>query len=60
LNAAVPYGVDVPAVMKKLTGDDVSRARAAYREDASPTFHTNGPVTRAQFVRLQARQQGPA
>jgi predicted TIM-barrel fold metal-dependent hydrolase len=60
LNAAVPYGIDVPKVMKQLKGDRVSEAKAAYAEQASPTFHTNGPRTRAEFLRLQARQVGPA
>jgi predicted TIM-barrel fold metal-dependent hydrolase len=52
LNAALPYGIDVPAARARTAGDAVSRAEAAFRQRPDPSFLTHGPQTRADFLRF--------
>lgn len=52
LNAARVYGVDVGALRRAHLTDDVSRARAEYANAPMPSFHTYGPKTRRDMLRL--------
>lgn len=48
LNAALVYGLDVPAI--RTSG--LESTRAAYRREPNPSFRTYGPTTRRQLLAL--------
>src|SRR6476660_1723520 len=52
LNATRPYRIDAKEVLQRARADDVSRQRAAYREEHDPHFTTYGPKTRREFLNL--------
>jgi hypothetical protein len=52
LNATRPYRIDAKEVLQRARADDVSRQRAAYREEPDPAFLTYGPKTRREFLAL--------
>jgi predicted TIM-barrel fold metal-dependent hydrolase len=61
LNAAAVYGVDPQAIRYRISNDDVSKLRMAYREDprSVPTLHPHfhrGPRTVREFFALRERQ----
>lgn len=58
LNAAGPYGLDVPAVRQALKDDHVARLKAAYAEAPNPSFQTFGPSSRRAFMGLAASRGG--
>ncbi len=58
LNAAGPYGLDVPAIERAAATDTVETVRMAYREDPNPSFQTLGPKTRREFLELVGRRDG--
>ena len=58
LNAARVYGVDVAALTRAQQDDALSRARAEYANAPRPSFHTYGPKTRRDMLRLLAFNGG--
>jgi len=58
LNAARVYGVDVAALSRAQQDDALSRARAEYANAPRPSFHTYGPKTRRDMLRLLAFNGG--
>ena len=58
LNGARVYGVEVPEQKKKTEVDPIGRRKAAYREQADPTFETFGPRTDREFDALLAERDG--
>lgn len=54
LNAARVYGVDVAELKRAQGGDALSQARQLYAEAPRPSFHTYGPKTRRDMLRLLA------
>jgi hypothetical protein len=58
LNGARVYGVEVPEQRKKTEVDPIGRMKAAYREQADPTFETFGPRTDREFEALLAERDG--
>ncbi len=60
LNAAKPYALDVPEILKRARSDALQRRRAEYREAPDPHFQTYGPKTRRAFLaNLKARGGSP-
>ena len=62
LNAAAVYGVDPQAVRYRISNDDISKLRMAYREDprSVPMPHPHryrGPRTRREFFALKAAER---
>jgi len=53
LNAARPYHLDVSTIRRHATTDTLGRVRQAYRQAPNPHFHTYGPKTRREFLRLK-------
>jgi uncharacterized protein len=58
LNGARVYGVEVPAQRQKTQLDTIGRRKAAYREQADPTFETLGPRTDREYEALLAERGG--
>ena len=52
LNAAIPYQLAPAEIRKRVAGDRVSEVKLAYLENPEPSFTTNGPRTRREFLRL--------
>ncbi len=52
LNAAKIYGVNVSDVRRLSTTDFPGKLKAAYRDEANPSFATHGPQTRREFLQL--------
>ena len=60
LNGARVYGVEVPEQKKKTEVDPIGRKKAAYREQAAPTFETFGPQDRSRVRGAARRARRPA
>jgi hypothetical protein len=58
LNGARVYGVEVPEEKRKTEADRIGRKKAAYREQADPTFETLGPRTDREYDALVAERGG--
>ena len=58
LNGARVYGVAVPEQKQKTELDPIERRKAAYREQADPTFETLGPRTDREYEALLAERGG--
>jgi predicted TIM-barrel fold metal-dependent hydrolase len=58
LNAAKPYRLSTDEIELRLARDRVNSVRQAYLEQPDPSFTTNGPRTRREFMRLWALHQG--
>jgi hypothetical protein len=58
LNGARVYGVEVPEQRQKTEADPIGRRKAAYREQAAPTFETFGPQTDREYEALLAERGG--
>lgn len=58
LNAARVYGIDVAALAQAQRGDALSQAREQYANAPRPSFHTYGPKTRRDMLRLLAFNGG--
>jgi hypothetical protein len=58
LNAARVYGIDVAELTRAQADDPLSRARAEYANAPRPSFHTYGPKTRRDMLRLLADSDG--
>jgi len=56
LNGARVYGVEVPEQRQKTELDPIGRKKAAYREQADPTFETLGPRTDREYDALLAER----
>ena len=54
LNALKIYPVQADVLRKHLPGDKVALERAEYRERPDPSFKTNGPKTRREFLALKS------
>ncbi|MGQ0657441.1 MAG: amidohydrolase family protein [Chromatiales bacterium] len=54
LNAARVYGLSPEEIRKRHARDRVTRIKQAYLTDPEPSFTTNGPCTRREFLRLRA------
>jgi predicted TIM-barrel fold metal-dependent hydrolase len=58
LNAARAYGIDVAELSRAQRGDALGRAREEYANAPRPSFHTYGPKTRRDMLRLLAFNAG--
>jgi predicted TIM-barrel fold metal-dependent hydrolase len=58
LNGAHVYNVAVPEQRKRTESDPIGVRKAAYREQADPTFETFGPKTDREFEALLAEREG--
>ena len=58
LNAAGPYGLDVPALRQAMTDDHVAGLKRRYAEHPNPSFQTFGPRSRREFLRLVSSRGG--
>ncbi len=58
LNGARVYGVEVPTQRRKAETDPIGQKKAAYRDQAAPTFETFGPRTDREFEALLAERAG--
>ncbi len=58
LNGARVYRVAVPEQKQKTELDPVGRKKAAYRDQADPTFETLGPRTDREYEALLAERGG--
>lgn len=58
LNAARVYGVEPARFIKKAALDPLQERRAAYSEEAQPSFESYGPKTRREFLALHRHQGG--
>jgi hypothetical protein len=58
LNAARPYRLSTDEIELRLARDRVNSVRQAYLEQPDPSFTTNGPRTRREFMRLWELHQG--
>ena len=56
-NAVRVYGIE-EAELRRLAGDGVARAKAAYAEAPRPSFRTYGPTTRREVLARLARGGG--
>jgi predicted TIM-barrel fold metal-dependent hydrolase len=52
LNATVPYKISAEEIKLRTGGDRVTAARTAYRDASNPSFTTNGPRSRREFLNL--------
>ncbi len=52
LNATQPYGIKPQEIHQRTVADRVSRVKQAYLETPEPSFTTNGPKTRREFLQL--------
>ena len=59
LNSAKPYNVSPVDTKKQLASDRVQREKQAYEQDPEPSFSTNGPRTRREFLALQVLSGSP-
>lgn len=53
LNAATPYQISPTEIQQRNTKDRVSTVKQAYQEHPEPSFATNGPRNRQEFLALQ-------
>ena len=61
LNAADVYGIDVAATRCAISGDDVSNAKLAIKDDPSlrrPSYRQAGPQSRREFLRYLQLHEG--
>lgn len=58
LNALRPYGISAEEAIRRAAGDRISEQRLAYREAPDPSFTTNGPRTRREFLELLSLNGG--
>lgn len=58
LNAAKPYKISPEEIRRQTTTDRVSRIKRVYLEEPNPSFLTNGPRTRREFLQLFRLNQG--
>ncbi len=58
LNAAAPYGIDVPAARQAFQRDDTFHARAEYAQAPEPSLISYGPQTRREFMRFLKQNGG--
>lgn len=58
LNAAKPYRLAPEEIRKRGTKDRLGHVKHTYSEDPEPSFATNGPQTRREFLQLHRLRQG--
>jgi hypothetical protein len=58
LNAVRAYRLSAQELRRRLGDDRVARVKAEYRQDPDPSFLTNGPRTRREFLALCRAQRG--
>lgn len=58
LNAAKPYQLAPDEIKKRNTQDRVAQIKQAYLHDPEPSFLTNGPKTRREFLQFHRLNNG--
>jgi hypothetical protein len=58
LNAAKPYQLAPEEIRKRGGKDRLGRIKQTYLEDPEPSFATNGPQTRREFLQLHRLRGG--
>ncbi len=58
LNAAKPYGISPEEIRKHMGAGRLARVKRLYAEDPDPSFRTNGPRTRREFLALHRLRGG--
>ena len=58
LNAVRAYRLSAESIRQRLGDDRVARIRADYQRSPDPSFLTNGPRTRREFLALHRAQRG--
>ncbi|MGH8533424.1 MAG: hypothetical protein ACREV1_12045 [Gammaproteobacteria bacterium] len=52
MNAARVYGISPETIRRVLNNDRVAQVKADYSNDPDPSFLTNGPRSRREFLLL--------